>query len=115
MSHLKKQILILLIIQKLKNVRVSVFLCAHKCLLISKISWEGAAFVWVFLTWKTVLGSDHPNLTTTGGGCSLCGKAKHHHLEDSMRLSLKLLLGLFFLMILTLLGGSKTCGMISDI
>lgn len=35
-SHLKKQILILLIIQKLKNVRVSVFLCAHKCLLISK-------------------------------------------------------------------------------
>ena len=44
-SPLEKQILIFLVIQKLKNVSVSVFLCAHKCLLISK-SVSGRCCLW---------------------------------------------------------------------
>ena len=87
-SPLEKQILIFLVIQKLKNVSVSVFLCAHKCLLISKSVSGRCSLEWFFLTRKCVLGSDHPNLTTNRGSCSLCGKTEKHHLEDSMHLSL---------------------------
>lgn len=69
-----------------------------------------------FLTWKAVLGSDHPSLSTTGG-CGLWERPRSVTSRTPCS-SLKLLLGFFFFSpsgFLKLLGGSKTRGMISEI
>ena len=115
-SPLEKQILIFFVIQKLKNVNVSVFLCAHKCLLISK-SVSGRCCLWY--------GSSSPEsvslvqITPTSPqteAAAACVERLRSIISRTPCISLsKAAAGLFFLVILMLLGGSKTCGMISEI